>query len=58
MSMKNPYELLRTKEQEVILVRRQVEALRIAARLLDEKSEDEDHVLAERDRPGRPVKLP
>jgi hypothetical protein len=58
MSMKNPYELLRTKEQEVILVRRQVEALRIAARLLDEKSEDEDHVLAERDRPGKPVKLP
>lgn len=58
MSMKNPYELLRAKEQEVILVRRQVEALRIAARLLGEEKEDEDHVLAERDRPGKPVKLP
>jgi hypothetical protein len=58
MSMKNPFELLRAKEQEIVLVRRQVEALRIAARLLDEKNEDEDHVLAERDRPGKPVKLP
>jgi hypothetical protein len=56
--MKNPFELLRAKEQEIVLVRRQVEALRIAARLLDEKNEDEDHVLAERDRPGKPVKLP
>jgi len=56
--MKNPYELLRAKEQEVILVKRQVEALRIAARLLGEDKEDEDNVLAERDRPGRPVKLP
>jgi hypothetical protein len=58
MSMKNPFELLRAKEQEVILVKRQVEALRIAARLLSEGKEDEDDVLAERDRPGRPVKLP
>jgi hypothetical protein len=58
MLMKNPFEVLRAKEQEVILVRRQVEALRIAARLLGEDKEDEDNVLAERDRPGRPVKLP
>jgi hypothetical protein len=56
--MKNPFEVLRAKEQEVILVKRQVEALRIAARLLDEEKEDEDHVLADRDRPGKPVKLP
>ena len=56
--MKNPFELLRAKEQEVILVRRQVEALRIAARLLGEDKEDEDNVLSERDRPGKPVKLP
>ncbi len=58
MSMKNPFEVLRAKEQEVVLVKRQIEALRIAARLLGEEKEDEDHVLAERDRPGRPVKLP
>jgi hypothetical protein len=58
MSMKNPFELLRAKEQEIILVKRQVEALRIAARLLGEEKEDEDHVLTERDRPGKPVKLP
>ncbi len=56
--MKNPFEVLRAKEQEVVLVKRQIEALRIAARLLGEEKEDEDHVLAERDRPGRPVKLP
>jgi hypothetical protein len=58
MLMKNPFELLRAKEQEVILVKRQVEALRIAARLLSEGKEDEDHVLADGDRPGKPVKLP
>ena len=56
--MRNPYELLRAKEQEVILVKRQVEALRIAARLLGDDKDDEDNVLPERDRPGRPVKLP
>ncbi len=55
--MKNPFEVLRAKEQEVILVKRQVEALRIAARLLGEE-DDDDNVLAERDRPGKPVKLP
>lgn len=56
--MKNPYELLRAKEQEVIVVKRQVEALRIAARLLEDGNEDGDNVLVERDRPGKPVKLP
>ena len=33
--MKNPYEVLRAKEQELIRVRKEMEALRIAARLLD-----------------------
>jgi hypothetical protein len=33
--MKNPYEVLRAKEQELTKVRREMEALRIAARLLD-----------------------
>ena len=58
MSMKNPFEVLRAKEQEVILVKRQIDALRIAARLLGEGQNDEDDVLADRDRPGKPVKLP
>ena len=32
--MKNPYEVLRTKEQELIRVRKEMDALRIAARLM------------------------
>lgn len=32
--MKNPYEVLRMKEQELIRVRKEMDALRIAARLL------------------------
>ncbi len=32
--MKNPYEVLRMKEQEMVKVRKEMEALRIAARLL------------------------
>jgi hypothetical protein len=33
--MKNPYDVLRMKEQELIRVRKEMDALRIAARLLD-----------------------
>lgn len=32
--MKNPYEVLRMKEQELIKIRKEMEALRMAARLL------------------------
>jgi len=32
--MKNPFDVLRIKEQELLKVKREVEALRIAARLL------------------------
>jgi hypothetical protein len=32
--MKNPYEVLRMKEQELLRVRKEMDALRIAARLL------------------------
>jgi hypothetical protein len=32
--MKNPYDVLRVKEQELLRVRKEIEALRIAARLL------------------------
>lgn len=33
--MKNPYEVMRMKEQEMLRLRKEMEALRIAARLLD-----------------------
>ena len=33
--MKNPYEVMRTKEQELLRLRKEMEALRIAARLLE-----------------------
>jgi len=38
--MKNPYDVLRMKEQELIKVRKEMDALRIAAKLLgaDDKS--------------------
>ena len=32
--MKNPYDVLRVKEQELARVRKEIEALRVAARLL------------------------
>ncbi len=32
--MKNPYEVMRMKEQELLRLRKEMEALRIAARLL------------------------
>jgi hypothetical protein len=32
--MKNPYDVLRAKEQELLRVRKEMEALKIAARLL------------------------
>ena len=36
--MKDLYEVLQSKEQEVAMVKQQVEALRIAARLLDDEA--------------------
>lgn len=41
--MKNPLEVLRAKEQEVIRVKQEVEALRTTARLLEEDGEDEQN---------------
>ena len=32
--MRNPYDLLRTKEQELMRVKKEIEALRITSRLL------------------------
>lgn len=34
--MKDPFEVLRLKEQDVIRVKKEIEALRITARLLEE----------------------
>ena len=34
-AMKNPYDVLRIKEQELMRVRKEMDALRVAARLLD-----------------------
>ena len=34
--MKNPMEVLRSKEQELVQVRKEVDALRVAARLLED----------------------
>ena len=35
--MKNPIEVLRMKEQELLKVKKEIDALRITARLLDEE---------------------
>jgi hypothetical protein len=47
--MKNPYDVIRQKEQELIRVRKEMEALRIAAKLL----EAEDPALAHADAPPK-----
>jgi len=47
--MKNPYDVLRAKEQELVRVRKEMEALRIAARLLDA----EDPALANGEAPPK-----
>lgn len=47
--MKNPYEVMRMKEQEMIRIRKEMEALRIAARLLG--AEDP----AKKNDPSQPV---
>jgi uncharacterized protein YydD (DUF2326 family) len=36
--MKNPIEVLRTKEQELTQIKKEIDALRITARLLDDKN--------------------
>lgn len=39
--MKNPMEVLRMKEQELVKVRREVDALRLSARLLEEPAPED-----------------
>jgi hypothetical protein len=57
MAMKNPYEVLRAKEREIEVVKQQIEALRITARLLGDEPEDDDLVLEQRTA-GKAVRLP
>lgn len=40
--MKNPLEVLRTKEEEILRVKKEIEALQITARLLTENDESHD----------------
>jgi hypothetical protein len=55
--MKNPYDVLRMKEQEMLRVRRETDALRIAARLLE--AEDSRAVNGEgRPKPQRVLEMP
>ena len=56
--MKDPYDLLRGKEQEILRVKRQIEALKIAARLLDNQEDEDESIMAEVRRPGKAVGLP
>jgi hypothetical protein len=37
LSMKNPFEVLRMKDQEILRVKQEIEALRITAKLLGEE---------------------
>ena len=37
LSMKNPFEVLRMKQQEILRVKQEIEALRITAELLGEE---------------------
>jgi hypothetical protein len=41
-AMKNPLEVLRTKEQELLKVKKEVEALRITVHLLGEKNQSDE----------------
>jgi hypothetical protein len=46
--MKNPHEVLRMKEQEILRVKNEINALRIAARLLNEDTDASDQAPAPR----------
>ena len=41
--MKNPLEVLRTKEQELLKVKKEIDALRITVRLLGDESSPAPH---------------
>ena len=41
--MKNPYEVLRAKELELQQIKKEIEALRVTAQLLDEDADAQEH---------------
>jgi hypothetical protein len=43
--MRNPHEVLRHKEQEILKVRKEIDALRITARLLEEPRPSDGQIL-------------
>jgi hypothetical protein len=53
--MKNPYDVLRIKEQELTRIRKEVDALRVAARLLDA---DDSFAAKGKAQPQRVVEMP
>jgi len=55
--MKNPYDVLRMKEEELLRVRREVAALRIAARLME--AEDPQAATGEEQpKPSKVLEMP
>ncbi len=56
--MKNPYEVMRMKEQEMVRIRKEMEALRIAARLLDAEDPAKKHGINEPSSMSRVVEMP
>jgi hypothetical protein len=55
--MKNPYDVLRMKEEELLRVRREVAALRIAARLV-EAEDPEAATGEEQPKPSKVLEMP
>lgn len=49
--MKNPMEVLRMKEQEIVILRREIEALQITARLLNDDGHPGGNNNSNNDRP-------
>jgi hypothetical protein len=56
--MKNPLEVLRSKEQQLLQVRREIDALRIALPLLGEEGESASPISAVSKSAQRVVQLP
>jgi hypothetical protein len=53
--MKNPLEILRLKEQEVLRVKKEIEALKVAARLLGEEG---DQPVSKSAEPRKVISMP
>jgi hypothetical protein len=56
--MKNPFEVLRSKEQELLRVRKEVDALRLAVRLLEAEDAGAAHGKSQPELLPRVVEMP